>query len=312
MKPTKALYVDWFMPRKYRGSNSLYKKPWEIAMIIRSTHFSKDVNKLSPVLYCDPEVYEYYKNTGLDSCFDEIYPTLPLEPKFNPAIFWAAGKFYAIRDMKENFLMMDLDAEIRFELDLSGMDLFCSHVEDIYSEDLNYYPRPEYLDTDNFLGREYHIEWGNKAYNTSVLYFKDLEIAKEYSNKALEFIESISNINPAFERGYILLAEQRFLYEFAKVKNLNVETLISGLYKPGDSDKKLPAVFENSNVDEIGKKGFLHVWGFKNQIHGAEEAEQTLFGQLIASRLNLRDLIVECVTKNREIYGPKLFLNENI
>jgi hypothetical protein len=305
MKPTKALYVDWFMPRKYRGSNSLFKKPWEIAMIIRSTYYSKSVNNLSPILYCDPETHEYYTKTGLDSCFDEIRPILPQHPNFNPSIFWAAGKFYAMKDMKDLFLMIDLDAEIRFELDLSDVDLFCSHIEDIYSEDLSYYPRPEYLDVNNFLKSQYSIGWENKAYNTSILYFGDLQMAHEYSNKSLEFIENIPNINPAFERGYILLVEQRFLYEFARAKNLKVETLISGLYKPGDQDKKLPAVFVNSNVDEIGKKGFLHVWGFKNQINGADEAEQTLFGQLISSKLNLRDQIVHCVTKNREHYGSE-------
>lgn len=307
MKPAKALYVDWFMPRKYRGNNSLFKKPWEIAMIVRSTNFSKTVNGMSPVLYCDPEVYEYYQNTGLSACFDEIHPTLPLYPPFNPAIFWAAGKFYAMRDMKENFLMIDLDAEIRFQLDLSDVDLFCSHIEDIYSEDLNFYPRPEYLDVNNFISGQYSIDWGTKAYNTSILYFKDLEIAHEYSNKALEFIGNIPDINPEFEKGYILLVEQRFLYEFAKVKNLTVETLISGLYKPGDTEKKIPSVFQNSNVEEIDKKGFLHVWGFKNQINGADEAEQTLFGQLIASRFELRDLIVSCVTKNRELYSVETF-----
>jgi hypothetical protein len=307
MNPTKALYVDWFMPKKFRGSNSLFKKPWEIAMIARSTHFSKTVNNLSPVLYCDPEVYEYYKNTGLDVCFDEIHPVLPVNPPFNPAIFWAAGKFYAMRDMKENFLMIDLDAEIRFELDLSGIDLFCSHIEDIYAEDLNFYPRPEYLDSSNFFRKNYSIEWDTKAYNTSILYFKDLEIAKEYCDKALDFIESIPSINPAFEKGYILLVEQRFLYEFAKSKKLITDTLISGLYKPGDVEKKIPSTFVNSNIDEVGKKGFLHIWGFKNQIHGTEEAEQSLFGQLIASRFELRDIIVSCVTKNRELYSIETF-----
>jgi hypothetical protein len=300
--PKKAVYVDWFMPRKNRGVNTLYKKPWEIAMIIRSCHYSRTANNLSPILYCDSETYEYYKNTGLDSSFDEVRPILPLNPGFNPSIFWAAGKFFAIQDMDENFIMMDLDAEVRFRLDLDGIDLFCSHVEDIYSEDLSFYPRPEYLDPHDFLGKKLSANWSNKAYNTSILYFKDIKVAHEYSSQALEFIQTLSTINPAFERGYILLAEQRFLYEFAKAKQLNVDTMISGLYKPGDSDKKLEGVFVNSNIEEVGIKGFLHVWGFKNKIHGDEEEEQTLFGQLIASKVNLRDQIVSCVSKNREIY----------
>lgn len=303
MRPTKALYVDWYMPKKKRGVLSRFKKPWEIAMIIRSTYFSKEVNGLSPVLYCDPEIYEYYLNTGLDKCFDEIHPVLPTEVDFNPAIFWSAGKFLAINAMEENFFMIDLDAEIRFELDFSECDVFCSHIEDVNDNDLVYYPNPEYLDHNGYFSKRYGMVWENKAYNTSLLYFKDLKLAKEYANEALNFIYSIDKINPAFERGYILLAEQRYLYEFCKDHKLNVETLISGLYKPEDSLRKTKCYFEDSNVEEISEKGFLHIWGFKNKIHNLEEEEQILFGELISSRLNLKDHIVECVTKNRELYG---------
>lgn len=305
MRPTKALYVDWYMPRKRRGVLTKFKKPWEIAMIIRSTYFSREVNGLSPVLYCDPEIYEYYKDTGLDRCFDEIYPILPTEVDFDPSIFWSAGKFIAIREMEDNFFMIDLDAEIRFEVDFSDCDVFCSHIEDVNENDLVYYPSPEYLDTNGYFLRNYSTPWEYKAYNTSLLYFKDLNKAKEYANEALNFISSIDKINPAFEKGYILLAEQRYLYKYCRDQRLDVKTLISGLYKTEDKLRKTACYFEESNVDEISERGFLHIWGFKNKIHNLEEEEQILFGELISSRLNLKDHIVECVRKNREIYDPK-------
>jgi hypothetical protein len=303
MRPTKALYVDWYMPRKRRGVLSKFKKPWEIAMIIRSTHFSREVNGLSPVLYCDSEVYEYYKETGLDRCFDEVRPILPTEVDFNPSIFWSAGKFLAIKDIEESFFMIDLDAEVRFEIDFSECDVFCSHIEDINDHDLIYYPSPEYLDHNRYFSKTYGREWENKAYNTSLLYFKDLNKAKEYANEALNFIASIDKVDPAFERGYILLAEQRYLYEFCKDQKMEVDTLISGLYKPEDKLRKTKCYFEDSNIEEISQKGFLHIWGFKNKIHNLEEEEQILFGELISSRLNLKDHIIECVKKNRELYG---------
>jgi hypothetical protein len=305
MRPDKALYVDWYMPRKRRGVLSRFKKPWEIAMIIRSAYFSKEINGLSPVLYCDPEIYEYYKETGLDKCFDEVRPVLPTEVDFDPSIFWSAGKFLAIRDIEESFFMVDLDAEVRFEIDFSGCDVFCSHIEGINDSDLIYYPNPEYLDPNRYFSRTYGITWDNKAYNTSLLYFKDLNKAKEYANEALNFIASIDKIDPAFERGYTLLAEQRYLYEFCKDQKMEVRTLISGLYKTEDKIRKTGCYFEDSNVDEIGQKGFLHIWGFKNKIHNLEEEEQIIFGQLISSRLNLKDHIIECVRKNRELYGPE-------
>ena len=308
MNPTKALYVDWSMPRKFRGSRSLSKKPWEIALIIRTTYFSKEVNGLSPVLYCDPEIYEYYKNIGLDSCFDEVHPILPTNPNFNPSVFWSAGKFLAIREMSEPFLMIDLDAEVRFPIDFSDCDVFCAHAEEINDNDLIYYPHPTYLGK-NYMVDKYGPTWNNLAYNTCLLYFKDLEVAKRYAEEALKFIETIPSIDPAFESGYILLAEQRFLHRMCEEENLKVRTLISGVYKTEDPLRKLPSHFEDSDVEDIGKMGFLHVWGFKNKLNSREESEHELFGNLISSRLNLKDKIVECVKNSRILYSGETIIS---
>ena len=266
MRPTKAIYVDWFMPRKKRGSISKFKKPWEIAMIIRSTHFCKEYNNLSPILYCDSEIHEYYKEVGLDRCFDEIRPILPTISDLDPSIFWSAGKFIAINDVKENFLMIDLDAEVRFEIDFSNCDVFCAHSEGILENDLVHYPDPELIDTNGYFTSKYGFNWDKKAYNTSLLYFKDLQIAKEYATEALNFIRGTDKINPSFEIAYILLPEQRFLYEFCKYNQLKVSPLISGIYQPEDKLRKTKCFFDNSNIDEITDRGFLHVWGFKKKI----------------------------------------------
>ena len=301
MQPTKIIYVDWWMPRKVRGSRSKVKKPWEIALIIRSVFFAKEYNSLSPILYCDPEIYEYYKDIGLDAFFDEVRPILPTNPDFDPSVFWSAGKFQAILDMNEPFVMMDLDAEVRFEMDLSDCDVFCAHLEEINDNDLVYYPHPTYLGQ-NYLVNKYGNDWDNLAYNTSILYFNSIETAHEYANEALSFIRSIGTIDPAFERGYILLAEQRFLHRMCVDKELKVKTLISGVYKTEDPLRKIPAHFEDSDVEEIGQKGFLHVWGFKNKLNNQEEVEYDLFGNLLSSRLNLKDDIISCVRKTRELY----------
>lgn len=305
MRPTKAIYVDWFMPRKKKGAISKFKKPWEIAMIVSSTYFSRECNNLSPILYCDPEIHEYYKEVGLDKCFDEIRPILPTNPEFNPAIFWSAGKFIAINDIEENFLMIDLDAEVRFEIDFSDCDVFCAHAEAILDHDLVYYPEPEFIDTKGYFTSKYGFNWDKKAYNTSLLYFKDIQIAKEYATEALNFAHVTDTINPAFELGYILLPEQRFLHEFCKSKELKVASLISGIYQPEDTLRKTECYFEDSDIDEISKKGFLHIWGFKKKMLNIEEEEQSLFDALLSSRLNLKDCIIECVVKNKELYGSE-------
>jgi hypothetical protein len=301
MTPTKALYVDWHLPRKNSGKNVPFRKAWEIAMIIRTTYFSKHINNLSPVLYCDKDIYDYYESIDLLKHFDEVHPILPDSVDFNPTVFWAAGKFFAMLHCQENFLMMDLDAEVRFKIDFENSDVYCAHMEDVSEGDIWFYPDPLYLDSNDMLGRKHNIEWSDLACNTSILAFKELSLAKEYASSALEFIRSIESVNPAFEKvAYILLAEQRFLYEFVRSKNLELKTLIQGRYVP-TALKNGPA-FIDSDVDAVGEKGFLHVWGFKVEIHGDEEAEQTFFGSLITSRLNLRDDIVGSVSRNYELY----------
>ncbi len=166
---------------------------------------------------------------------------------------------------QENFIMIDLDAEIRFKLDLSDCDVFCAHKEEVSEGDLWFYPNPEYLDTKKYLSDKYHINWGDLAYNTSIVYFRDINDAKEYSSSALEYIRNINDINPSFEGvAYILLAEQRFLYEYAKSKELKVKFLIEGKYIPTGAKNGISPFIE-SNLEEIAEKGFLHVWGFKNE-----------------------------------------------
>jgi len=308
MKPTKALYVDWHLPKKFQGKNRPSKRPWEIAMVIRTTFFSREMNNLSPILYCDQDMYDYYESIDLLKHFDEVYPILPTDLSFNdfnPSIFWAAGKFLAMQHCKDNFLMIDLDAEIRFKLDFEECDVFCAHREEVSEGDLWFYPNPEYLDTKNYLAERHNISWSNMAYNTSVLCFKNLDDAKEYANSALDFIKSIDSINPAFERvAYILLAEQRFLYEYCRSKNLDVNVLINGKYIPTGA-KSGVSPFVDSNLEEVAERGFLHVWGFKNEMAKDKDTEDSFFGSLMSSRLNLRDDIVNSVSKNYELYMDK-------
>jgi hypothetical protein len=299
----RALYVDWGLPQKSRGLLNPAKKAWEIAMIIRSTHYARKENGLSPVLYCDSDTYLYYDKIGLLSIFDEVKPILPNKTRFNPSVFWAAGKFYAILDCQEPFLLIDLDAELRFPIPFEGCDVFTTHLEGISKGDLSFYPDPLYLDRNDFFGKNFKIKWSDKAYNTCLLYFKDVSVAHEYAQGALDFIQAVEETDPSFENvSYILLAEQRFLYEFCLIKNLKVNTLINGDYFPSNYELGLPS-FENSNFEEVVKRGFLHVWGFKNNFSRSKDSEASFFGSLVASDLELSEKIINSVNINRELFS---------
>ena len=302
MNKIEAVYVDWHAPRKFRGASSPVKKPWEIALIIRSTYFAKEANSWSPVLYCDEITYEYYDKIGLLSHFDKVYPILPLtDIGFDPNIFWAGAKFIAMKNCDSPFVMMDLDAEIRFEVDLSDYDAFFTHYEGIIPGDIKFYPDPEYLDTGGFFKERYSFEWGEKAFNTCIFHIKDLTLAKEYANAALDFMYGVSSVNPAFEKvPYILLAEQRFVYEFCKIKDLKVGTLIKGEYIPTNYMHGVDS-FINSDLAEIGEKGFLHVWGYKSNLNSNDEEAESFFGNLISTVPQLSKHIVNSVSLNSEL-----------
>ena len=308
MNRIKAVYVDWHAPRKFRGSVSPVKAPWEIALIIRTTHFSKNVNSWSPVLYCDDITYEYYKKIDLLKHFDEVKTILPLDMNsigFDPNVFWSGGKFIAMCDCDSPFVMLDLDAEIRFKIELSEFDGFFTHYEGIIPGDIKFYPDPDYLDSSKFLETKYSFEWGDKALNTCIFHLKDFNLAKEYAESALEFIRNLDEINPAFEKApYILLAEQRFIYEFCRAKELNIGTLIKGEYVPTNYMHDVEP-FVDSDISEVADRGFLHVWGYKSQLNSNIKEADEFFGNLISTAPHLKDQIVNSVSLNFEMVLDK-------
>jgi hypothetical protein len=308
MDRIKAVYVDWHAPRKFRGSVSPVKTPWEIALIIRTTHFAKEANSWSPVLYCDEITYEYYKKIDLLKHFDEVKAILPLDMDsigFDPNVFWAGAKFIAMTDCDSPFVMMDLDAEIRFRVELSEFDGFFTHYEGIIPGDIKFYPDPTYLDSGKFLETKHSFEWGDKALNTCIFHLKDFNLAKEYAESALEFMRNLDDINPAFEKvPYILLAEQRFIYEFCRAKGLNIGTLIKGEYVPTNYMHGVES-FIDSDILEVGEKGFLHVWGYKGQLNGDSREADEFFGNLLSTAPHLKDPIVNSVSLNSEMVLDK-------
>lgn len=303
----KAVYVDWHLPRKMKGVEIPVKKHWEVVMIIRTTYFSREINGFSPVLYCDQATYDYYESLDLIKHFDEVFPILPndsSEIDFDPTVFWAAAKFLAIEKCDSPFIMIDLDAEIRFKINPEKHDAFFAHYEMVREDDVNFYPPPEFLDKSGFLESKHGIKWSDTAINTSIIYFKDLSLAKEFASSALDFMKNIDEIDPLFDSvSYILLVEQRLAYEFCKIKAIDIGTLISGIYIPREARNGTEPEFIDSDINEVSERGFLHIWGYKKDLNANPRLEEILLGDLISSRLNLKDDIIVSISKNFEIYG---------
>jgi len=305
----KAVYVDWHLPRKMKGVEIPVKKHWEVVMIIRTTYFSREINGFSPVLYCDQATYDYYESLDLIKHFDEVFPVLPNGPEeidFDPTVFWAAAKFLAIEKCDSPFIMIDLDAEIRFKINPENHEAFFAHYEMVREDDINFYPPPEFLDKSGFLESRHGIEWSDVAINTSIIYFRDLSLAKEFATSALEFMKNIEEIDLSFDSvSYILLVEQRLAYELCKMRGIDVGTLISGIYIPREARDGKEPEFIDSDVNEVSERGFLHIWGYKKALNADPRLEERLLGDLISSRLELKEDIIGSISKNFEIYMNK-------
>jgi len=295
MEKIKSIYVDWSSPSLSRGRTNLSKEDWEIPLIYRSTYFAREINGFSPVLYCDPIIKEYYEFTGISKCFDEIIGILPIEGEYNPGVFWAAGKFIAIEHCDSPFIMMDLDLEIRKKIDLSNFEVFCSHVELIGDENNEFYPDPSILDSKGYFEKN-GISFTDSALNTSILYFKDLNAAKEYAKIALGYIRSFPEINPLYwDSSYILLAEQRLLYDFCRTREIKTDTLISGHFLSGDTSF---SSFVDSNITEVSKY-FLHIWGHKYELRKDPVLSRNLFERLThSSPEEIKNSIIESSALN--------------
>lgn len=284
MENIKCIYVDWSAPRISRGLPVKPKKEWEIAILIRSVYYSREINGFSPVLYCDSLTEEYYQKLKILDIFDEIFPIFPVEEKeYDPGIFWAAGKFEAIKHCDSPFILMDLDLELRGKIDLSDCEVFCSHIELIDENCCLFYPDPRLLDKRNYF-KSLGIEFKNKAINTALLYFKDISLAKEYADLAIEYMKGVKTIEKNLEsNSYILLAEQRLLSEFCDVKGITPKTLITGYYLPSRAviGQKEPP-FEESNLSEVAEY-FLHIWGYKINLELDPFLEMDLYRRLLIS-----------------------------
>ena len=82
---------------------------------------------------------------------------------------------------------------------------------------------------------------------------------------------------------YILIAEQRLLSEFCRIKGIVPKKLISGYYLPSKAvigEKDPP--FKESNVFEVAKY-FLHIWGYKVSLDADPFLEMDLYKMLLLS-----------------------------
>ena len=182
------------------------------------------------VLYCDPETLEDIKYFGFDHLYDEINTTYLVDPKvcrgINFSDYWAMPKLLALRhemlDLGHTVIVSDQDVvPIRDPSFLLQGDVAVwsdrEHVElpGIY---------PALINLSLPVGFKLPAWYTGKAkpLNTGILYFKDKEIVRQYTDIALSMARNNKNLLKNTCCQTMCNAEQRTLGELVKHKNLIV------------------------------------------------------------------------------------------
>jgi len=196
------------------------------------------------VIYCDNHGSEYIRKIGLENIWDRVITAIPdgFEGGIDPAMFWAAGKLFALRAETAPLLMLDTDF-IAWKLPVFGDKIIAAHREELSP---NIYPPIEYFKMKEgyVFNKEYN--YSAKPLNTAFLYLPGDDFKNYYANTAMEFMKAAKSVNDPL--CYMVYAEQRLLAMCAEYKNKPVETLL-------EQDKLF---FKQEN--------YTHLWGAKRVI----------------------------------------------
>ena len=190
--------------------------------------------------FSDLGILEIYD--GVNTAFDEI-DSLGIDEN----IFWAGGKFFALKKQIFPCVMIDLDFIVWKKLDFEKFksDIAVIHRE---STDLPCYPDKNYFHFKNNFSLPQDLNWSLEPCNAALVYFGDKNFVEKYCDFAFEFMK---NSAPAPELSgwdllpYMVFVEQRWMAMCAEKCGVKIHSFA-----------KLPELFGR-------QKFFTHIWGEK-------------------------------------------------
>jgi hypothetical protein len=143
--------------------------------------------------------------------------------KFNKEAFWASAKLKVIKELEAPFIIIDLDLFIKSRFipeDYWQQDAVGNFMEIT----TKHYPEPyqirKYMELPKF-------EWDEKAINVAFLYINNESLRKEYSDMALEWMETMTEKGGVINGLNMVFCEQKLLWELIKKYNLNSKFLFN-------------------------------------------------------------------------------------
>jgi hypothetical protein len=217
-------------------------------------------------LICDKASEEFYRRFGV---WNEIKPIIADDLEgINPAMFWAAGKLLALREISAPVVMLDKDFIVWKKLSFRG-SIIAAHREDlnpdVYPEISYFKMKEDYRFNPAF---DYTQKPAGKPQvlplNTAFLYLPDESFKQFYVNMAVEFMKSAQNTDDNLR--YMVYAEQRLLALCASYLKQPVEILL-----------------DKSKIFEY-QEDYTHLWGAKQQMRENPEQERE-FNARCAARI---------------------------
>lgn len=244
----RAFHSNWTRPFTARFPNTPYAvEPFELLTTMLS---ALQWRRLGGVISMETDHCgaSYYAAMGLTALWnggvrDSLEGAVP--DSVPPSIFWAAGKLYALRQMRAPCVMLDTDFIVwrDFTQLCQNADAAVIHFEDI-SPDI--YPAQDQFHLAPGFALS-SLDWMIRPSNTALACFLDDTFRQSYVKRAISFMEHAPQAEDPLT--YMVFAEQRILSMCASEAGARLIAL---------SD--LPALFGS------GQQYFTHVWGYKQHL----------------------------------------------
>ncbi len=231
-----GIHINWTAPYFARGKSGYGVEDYELlTTVLSALEWKRKYGKI--LLYTDEAGEAYYRSIGLLPLWDEVR-RLNVPEGVSPISYWAAGKLYALGDVKGDVCMIDTDF-ILWEALPFDAPVTVAHFEpvgtEIYPGDLRYYD----VDFEEFYG----MDAAAPACNTALCCFRDEELKRVYLAAAYRFMERSKPGTNTLQ--YMVCAEQRLLGMIARERGI------------------VPAVLLDERTVH-SQRICSHTWGFKN------------------------------------------------
>ena len=242
-----GIHINWTKPSVVRGAKQYVMEEHELLTTVLSALMWKK-HYGSMVLYTDEIGRAYYERIGYLPLWDEVRPLIVPE-SVSAVSYWAAGKLYALNDVKGEVCMIDTDFILWEKLPLDA-SLTVAHYEPVGNH--IYPPELSYYQTD--FAEFYELDRTAPACNTAFCCFRDEAFRRMYLDAAFAFMEGSAPGNNTLQ--YMVCAEQRLLGMLARREGIAPAVLLDE---------------QNLTTQRI----CTHTWGFKSTMRMDESKRRS-------------------------------------